>query len=150
METNEYVYYNGRRYPIFVEDFRELNHYWRAFVNLEDGWYTSNSWEYQDSAYGRSREHAIRCLQDIFYQTRIDIAIRQESNRPICDVDEYTIEVEELEGRYLAEILEIPGCIAEGNSEEKAIKNVIDFANRIKNKGWKKVIRSRKIFKRKA
>lgn len=134
METNEYVYYNGRRYPIFVEDFRELNHYWRAFVNLEEGWYTSNNWEYQDSAYGRSREHAIRCLQDIFYQTRIDIAIQQESNRPICDVDEYIIEVEELEGRYLAEILEIPGCIAEGNSEEKAVKNVIDFANRIKNR----------------
>ena len=37
-----------------------------------------------------------------------------------------TVEKDELDGGYVAESIDFPGCVAEGETEEEALENIID------------------------
>lgn len=41
---------------------------------------------------------------------------------------EFTVEVEadELDGGYIAECVELPGCMSQGETEEEALENIVD------------------------
>ena len=126
----QYVYYKGRRYEIFTRT--SMDKYWVAMVNIDFHEYD----EYKDYAYGRSENHAIQCLKNMFYQARIDKAVSLycDGKKEIYDVGEYTIETEqETNGRVIAEILEMPGAIAYGQTKKEAKNNVLKLVKTLKN-----------------
>jgi predicted RNase H-like HicB family nuclease len=58
---------------------------------------------------------------------------------PMLDKRKYKIETEqETDGRWIAEVLEIPGVLAYGDTPERARANVEALTSRIISEAWRR------------